>query len=260
MKNLCFIHILLFLLMMLIYQCAGAQDYIITTKGDSISGEVKPLSFGVEKKVQVTTPEGKKSVFSILQTKTFRYKDEIYQPVKGEKNYVFMKLLKPGYLSLYAFQQENQVTYDGRYMVKKDGSRLEVPNLSFKKLMSKFLSECPDVVAKIDAGELGKRSVDAIIDEFNACIQNRTLDHGKIIAKLEDQSKKMSAWDILEDKVKSKENFEGKTDALEMITDIRNKIQRDEKVPNFLLDGLKNSLSKADLTTEYENAVKELKN
>jgi hypothetical protein len=259
MKNFCVIHILLFLLLMLVYQCTKAQDHVITAKGDTIVGEVKPLTYGVEKKVQVTTA-GKKNVISILQTRAFTYKGERFEPVKNDKGYVFMKVIKSGYLSLYAFQLENQNSYDGLYLVKKDGSRMEVPNLSFKKMMNRFLEDCSAVTSKIESGELSKRSLETIVDEYNNCVQNRTIDHDKVLAQSREQSKKLGAWDILEEKVKSKADFEGKSDALEMITDIRNKVNRGEKVPNFLIDGLKNSLTKADLKTELDNAINEVKN
>jgi hypothetical protein len=171
-----------------------------------------------------------------------------------------MKLLKSGYLSLYAFQLENQVTYDGLLLRKKDGATLEVPNLGFKKLMSKYLSDCEQVSEKIDNGELNKKNLDKIIDEYNSCIEMRTSAHEKIISQNAEQSKKINSWDTLEEKVKNKPDFEGKTNALEMISDIKNKIRHEEKIPNFLLEGLKTSLSKAELSQELENALKELEN
>jgi hypothetical protein len=259
MKNFCVIHILLFILLMLVYQCTKAQDYVITSKGDTLEGDVKPLTYGPEKKVQVTTA-GKKNVLSIFQTRAYTYKGDKFEPVKNDKGYVFMKVIKSGYLSLYAFQQENQTTFDGLYLVKKDGSKMEVPNLSFKKMMNRFLEDCPQVKAKIESGELSKRSLEKIVDEYNACVDNRTIDHDKIIAQNKEVSKKISAWDVLEEKVKGKSDFEGKKDALEMITDIRNKVNRGEKVPNFLIEGLKNSLAKAEVTTELDNAINEIKN
>src|SRR6188768_3527079 len=140
MKN-CIIPVLIFLLFMLVYQCSKAQDYVVTSKRDTIHGAVKPLLYGAEKKVQVTTSDKKKTILPITQTSSFSYDGEIYHPVRTEKGYVFMKLLKEGYLSLYAFQMENQMTYDGRYLTKKDGTKMEVPNLSFKKNVTKFVAD-----------------------------------------------------------------------------------------------------------------------
>ena len=260
MKNFCVIHILLFILLMLVYQCANAQDYIVTPVGDTIKGEVKPITFGPEKKVQVTTSDKKKTLYSIFQIRSFSFKNEIFHPVKGEKGYVFMKLLKPGYLSLYGFQLENQVTYDGLYLRKKDGTGIEVPNLTFKKQMTKFLSECEDVTARIDKGELGRKSINQIVESFNTCIESKTNDITKTNVASNEQMKKISSWDVLEEKVKAKSDFEGKNDALEMISDIKGKIKRNEKIPNFLLEGLKNSLAQANLGAELDSAMNDIKN
>ena len=53
MKSNIVLHILLFLLLMLFFRVVSAQDYVLTTRGDSLTGEVKPLFYGSEKKVQI---------------------------------------------------------------------------------------------------------------------------------------------------------------------------------------------------------------
>ena len=158
MKNFCVIHILLFILLMLAYRCACAQDYILTTRGDSLTGEVKPLLYGPEKKVQITLSDKTKTTRSLFEIRAYSQAGETFHPVKGENGYVFMKLLKAGYLSLYAFQLDNQTRYDGLFLMKLDGDRIEVPNLGFKKFIAKFLDDCPEVADKIMEGELGKKT------------------------------------------------------------------------------------------------------
>ena len=235
-----------------------AQDYVVTAKGDTIKGEVKLMSFGSNSTVKLTGSDKKKSTYTIFQVQSFAYKNEIYQPVKGPNGYTFMKLKKAGYLSLYAFQIPNQLTFDGLYLTKKDGTSMEVPNLSFKKMMTKFLSECDSVVNKIDKGRLTRRHLDAIVDEYNACIISKTIDYTKMISLQTEQAVKISAWDILEEKLKVKADFDGKVSALEMITEIKGKIKKDEKVPNFLTEGLTKILNPTELKIELENALKEL--
>jgi hypothetical protein len=257
MKTFSVLHIVLFLLAILVYQCAQAQDYVISAKGDSITGEVKPLTYGREKYVQVIPADGKKLSLTIFQVKEFRYKDELFRPVKFENGYTFMKLMKPGYLSLYAFQHENQYAFDGLYLLKKDASGIEVPNLSFKKYVMKFLEDCP-VSEKVANGEYGKKQLLTIVDEYNACVNARTIDHGKILEQKKEEIKKITAWDALEEKVKGKPDFTDKGDALEMISDIKAKINRGEKVPRFLLEGLKAALESTDLSTELDAALAEL--
>lgn len=258
MKNFTVLHILLLLLLMLAYQCTKAQDYIVTLKNDTTKGRVKILAFGPEKKVQIVTVDKKKSTFSILEIRALSFKNEKYVPVKAASGYVFMKALREGYLSLYAFQLPNQVTYDGLFLQKRDGNGMEVPNLGFKKIMTKYLQDCEAVTAKIESGELGKNYLTEIIDDYNLCIAEKTTDHSEAIVQNEQQSKKISAWDVLEEKIKTRPDFDGRTDALEMITEIKSKINENERIPNFVIDGLKNRLSNTDLSEDLQRALEEL--
>lgn len=257
MKNYIVIHILLFLLLMLVYQCASAQDYVLTSRGDSLTGEVKPLLYGPEKKVQIISSEDrKKNTFSIFQVREFSSEGEIYHPIKGETGYVFMKLIQPGYLSLYAYQMENQTRFDGLCMKKLDGNTLAVPNLGFKKYVGRFLEDCPAVVERIETGDLGKKNLTELVNAYNECVTNRTVDHTSVIAKQEVQTSQMDVWDSLDKKVRGVE-FGEKNNALEMIAEIKKKIQRGEPIPNFLMEGLKNSLKDTGLSADLDHAIQQ---
>ena len=50
------------------------------------------------------------------------------------------------------------------------------------------------------------------------------------------------------------------TDALEMVAEVKRKIRQSEKIPNFLLEGLKNSLQDTELTEELNTAIEEVNN
>lgn len=259
MKTYSVVHVLVLLLLLLAYQCAAAQDYVISTRGDSIAGEVKPMTFGADKKVQVVA-DGKKTVLPLVQVKSYRYRDEIFHPVKGDQGYQFMKVIRNGYLSLYAFQLPGQTNFDGLYLVKRDGSRIEVPNLGFKKYMVKLLEDCASVAEKIESGEYNKKKLLQIVDDYNSCVSQRTGNHNQPVVKSQEQARNVIAWNKLEEKIRAKPEFSGKTDALEMISDIKGKINRSEKVPNFLIEGLKSSLANADVNDELETALAEIRN
>jgi hypothetical protein len=252
MKQFSFIHILLFILKMIVYHCSHAQDYVIPLRGDTIKGSIRPEGVGALQRVQVTPSEGKKKSYGVVEVREYKYKGEIYRPIRGVSGYVFMKLLKDGYLALYGFQPENQSNYDGRCLVKRDASTMEVPNLTFKKSLTRYLSDCPTVAEKIDKGEYSKRDVEAIVDAYNSCVAKNS-------EAVNVQAKQLNPLDALEQKVKSKSAFAGQSDALDMISEIRNKIQRNEKIPNFMIEGLKKSLStETDLSVEIDAALKEL--
>ena len=252
MKQFSFIHILLFILMLVVYHCSHAQDYVLPLRGDTIKGTVRPTGFGVNQRVQVTPAAGKKKSFGITEVRQYVYKNEIFRPVRGLTGYAFMKLIRDGYLALYGFQPENQTNYDGRFLMRRDGEGLEVPNLTFKRAMTKYLSDCPAVSEKIDKGDLNKRDLETIVDEYNACI-------GKNTTIVANETQKLNPLDALEQKVKGKSTFQGQSDALDMIADMKKKVQRQEKIPNFMIEGLKNALSaQTDLAPELNAAITEL--
>jgi hypothetical protein len=259
MKSFGIIHIIVFLLLMIAYQCSNAQDYLITTKGDSVVGKIKPMNFGPDKKVQVVSADKKKTTYSLFQVNSFVVNGETFKPAKGPSGYTFMKLLKSGYLSLFAYQMENQTSYDGRFMLKKDGTGIEVPNLSFKKAMKNFLNDCGDFASQIEAGTYTKSNLDKLIDDYNACTEGRRDKVQQAVSKKIEETKKLSPWDALDNKVRAMGDFQGKTDALEMITEIKGKISRQEKVPNFMIEGLKSALSQhGDIQSDLQSALKEI--
>ncbi len=259
MKNYIIIHILFLILFMLAYQCSRAQnDFLVTTRGDTVKGELKLMFYAAEKKVQVKNEDGK-NVYSILNTKSFTYGNEIYKPVKGPYGYAFMKLLKPGYLSLLTFQVDKSTSYDGRFLLKADGDGMEVPNLGFKKQMSKFLGDCDALKVKLDQDVYSKKDLETIVDEYNNCIAAKTTDVEKKISTEKEKGTKSTSWDTLTESINQHADFEGKATALEMTADIKSRIQRGEKVPNFIIDGLKSTLSQQpDLKEVLEKALAEI--
>lgn len=257
MKNSAFLTVLLIILQMLVYQRTSAQDYVLTTRGDSLKGEVKALHYGPEKRVQIVSEDKKKRSLSLFEVREFSSGGDIYHPVKAEHGYVFMKLLQPGYLSLYAYQIENQARFDGLFLKKADGENLVVPNLGFKKFISQFLEDCPSVVERIRSGDLSKKDLTEIVDVYNTCVTNRTVNHEEVLASREQQKVKVDAWDALEGKIKEKE-FTEKTNALEMISEIKKKLDRRESIPNFMIEGLKNALKDTGLSADLDVAIAQI--
>jgi len=254
MKNASILPLLFLLNILLVCHSVSAQDYVVTTKGDTIYGEVKPLNYGPEKKVQIRAADKKKAIYSMMQIASFSLEKEVYQPVKGPTGYSFMKLLKGGYLSLYAFQGENQVLYDNYFLLKRDGKGTEIPNLSFKKVLSNFLSDCKTVSDKIEKGEYDKRDLEKIVDEYNSCLNAKTSEELPM-ASSPTLKNSVDQWQALAEKVNRHEAFEGKDNALEMIDEVKNKLIKSEKIPNFLIQGLKETITPPDLQDALQNAL-----
>ena len=233
------------------------QDYIINLKGDTLRGDIKVVIIGIDKKAVLTDADKKKTSYGLFQVKRVFKDGEVYVPVKSETGYTFMKLQKDGYLSLYTFQLPNETAFEGQLLVKKDGTSLQVPNLNFKKMMKKFLEECDPVTDSLDAN-WSKRDLFKIIDTYNQWISSNTTALQQSMEQQQLATAKTNVWDQLQTKVKAQPDFEGKNDAIEMITDIKGKVERGDKIPKFLIDGLKASLQGTDTKNELEMALQQL--
>ncbi|MBS1680530.1 MAG: hypothetical protein JST48_02355 [Bacteroidetes bacterium] len=244
--------VLFFLFTLSLSVRAQQKDYIITLAGDSIPGELKLISMdkGIDR-VQVIF-NSKKKTFTALQTKRVVKNGDTYHPVKHETSFKFMKVLKHGYLSLYAFNTTNAQVWDGNYLYKNDGTGMDVPNLGFKKYMSNFLSDCESVKNKIEEGKLGKRNVIEIVEAYNLCIDERTKN---ILKTVPTDNRETSAIKKLLTEI-SAENFPTQKDALDILNDIQNKLNKKESVPNYQIEGLKLSLKdKPALLSQAEKLI-----
>ena len=234
-------------------------DYVIKASGDTLKGKVKILSHDQIERVQISSA-GLKTIFTGLQVRSVWTDNTVFRPLKYDNTVRFMRVIKNGYLSLYAFNVENQNTWSGLYLAKLDGTGMEVPNLSFKKSLAKYLSDCLDVSTRINKGDLNKRDLDRIVDLYNACLQTKT--EAATIKTTEPaliNSENVLAVNNFITKVEA-ENFVTKKDALDLLRDIQSKVKKNEPVPNYLVEGLKSYLMEApSLNNDLESLIVLLK-
>lgn len=238
------------------YHLANAQpDYVVLINGDTLLGDVKYFNYSAGKKIQLVNQEKKKTVYTILQVKSFQLDKEVYETIRTAQEYTIMKVIKSGYLSLYSFQLPNQMTWNGNYLHKKDGSGMEVPTIGFKKNLTRYFGDCPTLADRIQKGELTRSEIEQIVEEYNTCIDVATKSQTVQPITIE---KDMPVWDTLEKEV-SDLNFDGKTNTLEMISEIKSKINKKEKVPNFLIEGLKETLKNQEsVKATLDKALQEI--
>jgi hypothetical protein len=239
---------------------AQKKEYALSVKGDTLVGKIKFYSFDNLDRLMINS-DGKKSNYTALQVKGFVKDGTAYESVKFENSIRFMKVIMSGYTSLYAFSSTNQNTWDSRYLFRKDGTGVELPNLSFKKIIGKFFNDCPEVRDQIDNGQLTKKDIEKIVDQYNNCIQAKT---NQIISKSPVQptavsNEKLLAIQKLSEKVEA-ENFLTKKDVLDLLNDLKNKVSKNESIPNYLTEGLKTYLADTpSLSKETEDLINLLK-
>ena len=247
--------ILLSLFTSILTQPLKAQnDYLITLRGDTLRGDVRLLTYEKIDRVEIRV-DGKRKSFSALEARTVFSDNEMYHTMSLPGNGLrFMKLIKSGYLSLYSFRTLTQPTYSGLFLIKRAGIGLEVPNLTYKKTMTEYMGDCPTLAERIKAGEFPKNTLEKLVDEYNACKENAaTVTTSAPELSSEDELSK--ALSQLIGKIES-ETFSTKKDALDILTDIRNKSSRKEAIPNYLVESLKSTLKdQTSLAGDLEKLV-----
>jgi hypothetical protein len=247
-----------FLAFMLISSAAGAQtNYLITSKADTLYGKIRILSYDLIDRVQIETA-GKKEMFTALQVLKVEIDSQVYKPIQQDRKVMLMKLLKPGYLSLYAFRLPDKNVYDGRFLVRLDGTSLEVPNIGFKKILGTFLEDCEEIANQVKNGDLVKKELDKIIDDYNLCVNNKSKAQPSVVAEpVLIQNDKTTAIESLIKKIEA-EDFPAKKDALDLLQDIQTKAGKNETIPNYLSEGLKSYLNNVPSLTDDLNKLLEL--
>ncbi len=228
-------------LFLLVSLAASAQDYVVTLKGDTVRGETKILSYDLYDRINVKSGKTKNQ-FTAVEVKAVFMANQIYHTIRTDlKGYRMMKLIKPGYLSLYEGRIYNGSSFEiVDYLVKKDGSSLEVPNLSFKKSMINFLSDCLSMEEKINSEEVVKKNLDQLINVYNQCIESQTKT-SKETASISREDPKLVALLALKSKVE-KSTLTSQKDVLDILNDLTTKIVNNKPVPKYLLETLNGML------------------
>ena len=240
---------LLSILCLSISTMSFSQDYIVTIKSDTIFGNVKLLSYDLLDRVQVTSNK-KKSNLTALQVRRVSIKGEQYAPVKLDKSIRLMKILKTGYLSLYAHRAQGQGTYDSRIIQKVGLNALEVPNIGFKKYIGELVADCPSVSEKVSNGDYDRHDLDQMIDEYNACISD--YNNRRMAAAATASSPVVELINQMKTKLASSD-ISNKTDANDLLNSISDRYKKNEAIPGYMREGLKGYLnSNEDLKADME--------
>lgn len=226
-----------------------SQDYIVTLKADTIFGNVKLLSYDLLDRVQVSENK-KKTNFTALQVRRVSLKGEQYAPVKIDNSVRFMKVIRSGFLSLYAHRGKGQGGYDTHVLQKLGQNASEVPNIGFKKIVGELVADCASVAEQVKNGQLDRRDVESLVDQYNICVQSANKERVEKVL-----SPKTPATELIE-QMRSKVNvsdLSNKSDINDLLNSIGDRYKRNESVPAYMKEGLKGYIgSNEDLKTDME--------
>ncbi len=250
---------------MVIGEAYAQDDYVVTRVGDTIIGSIiihQNSNSNIDQ-LSLDIKDSKRRHFKATDLRSFWSDSKLFRIVKYMGRYQFMEVQMDGYLSLLRFRAKGEVLYNGKLLHKLDGSQLEVPRLSFRKLMVNFLTECPNVVHKLEEKEYKLSNLKTVIEEYNVCIDNQSGNNSTQAVSVEDDNKPDVTFDsggrdqqssavltMLEEiKSKFQSTDNESADFNSVYADLRQKIIDGEAIPKYLISALKDSVSR------YEEVV-----
>lgn len=212
--------------------CYAQNDYLITTKSDTLRGRIELLLPDDTHDELIIASEGNTQKFKAFEFIMFKQNDEVYRTVKLSNIYKIMRVEIDGYLSLLSFRPVSNYRFGSKYLLKKNSIGMEVPTFSFSKKMSDLVSDCDDVVSKIEDKTYRSRDLEAIITVYNNCIKERTRDLYKTPAVVTRQQRAAG------DKFNSN-STKSITELKILLKDIEQKLIKGEEIPSYMISALK---------------------
>lgn len=238
----------------------GQGDYIVTVKGDTLFGRTNIQSYDKLDRVQLIT-DSDKSTYTALQAKSVRSDGQLFHAMAFDQSIQFMQVIKSGFLSLYGYRVENQNGYNGRFLYKKDGRSLDVPNIKFRAAVVNFLSDCDEASQRVESRELKKDDIEEIVDAYNSCMDDKTTARFANTVDENELKRKLAAVSNLLEKVQESNSLATQQDAIDLLKDIRTKIETNKNIPNYQVEALKEYLGKEnELKSELSELLKQIKN
>lgn len=230
-----------------------AQDYVVTTRRDTLRGRLSINSFPTIDKVLVAVGK-KKTEYPATSILVLVLDSQVYKPVRTAEAYRLMKLSREGMVSLFFGRQNPGAPYNIPFVVKRSGEAMEVTALRFKKSMATFLEDCKSLKSKIEKDKLGKKDLEKIIDEYNLCLEQQT---EKVFVSIEDP--RLVALNAMSTRFEKDATIT--SDARDILKDLYTKVRENKSIPNYLIEGLRESLKdRKEYQEDLDNLVAKLKN
>lgn len=219
---------------------SSQSDYAVTAKGDTLRGTIKIIRSGELDRIQINNGSKKKN-YTTLLIKAAEVDGTIYHTIKLNKDQHLMKLLKSGYLSLYGYRTDTEITYSRLLLRKVTGDILDIPNLKFRAAIKTFLDDCDSVSQNIKENKLNNDDLEEIVDMYNQCVADNAKQRAD---KSKLQSTKESKKSKLVDFKKQIElsSITTKQEVIDILNDMITKVDSNKEIPAYQTDALQNYL------------------
>jgi len=212
------------------------DDVVVTAKGDTLRGKVS-LQTGdanANDKLVIKIDRKRKYLPAYKVRNIALENGEKYRTIKLSERYQFVKVIIDGsYLSYCMYVDETAIdknNFSEPLLITIDGQQHAISFISFKSRILNFLADCEEVSGKISSGEYKRKDIEKIIVDYNACIDAKSNSRRAVLPN----SDKGVGINRLIEAIRKEAIFENKTDLIEMLEDVKNKIQTGKAVPSYL--------------------------
>lgn len=244
-----------FMLFLALNVQAQKEAYIIKINNDTIYGKVSIYYYQGQ---QIRLKKGKeKENYKAHQIKQLVSNGQVYHPIKILGRYQLALLAEQGYLSLYYYSNSEETSvgsFKTPILVKATGEQLLIENIGFKKTTSKFLDDCNTTLQKFENNEYKKNVLLPIVKDYNNCIDKNTNEVIEKIAEEKTEEQILTELNTIKERIDSSKLIQEKADLIEMIADIKSKVERKEKFPNYLIKLFREQISKDSVLIEMFKA------
>jgi len=247
-----------------------AQDqYIVKLNSDTLRGklQINPLRDNSTTMFFRHEDGSKENIRPIRISYVYYDEETQFRSIPFFNQRIFMQIVKEDRnLSYYHYihKRDNSIA-TSKVLAKPDGEVLELSALAFNKQVSDFLSDCPEVNARLEAREYKYKDLDNLIEDYNNCdiqvvsassqnrnkseantIEDANAESAAVIAeKNQDSSQadskkqqKLGQIDAFRKHLMGLDDFDHTRDVLEWLTDVEDRVRLDSEIPNYLWSSL----------------------
>lgn len=260
-----------------------AQDtqYIVKLNRDTIRGklQINPIRDN-STSMFFKGEDGSKEYIRPLRV-TFVYHSEDYQfrSVAFYNQRLFMQIIKEDeHISYYNYihKRDNSIMTT-KVVAKPNGETIELSGLTFRKQVTEFLEDCPEIIAKLEAKQYRYKDYEQLFADYNECLQqpsvkpfipttvrakaavialNTSAVETTLIPIDDTMKERITKIDEFRKYVTTLQNFTYTNDVLEWLSDVEQRISQNREIPNYLWNSLN---AMAEERPELQGKAMELK-
>ncbi|KYG73007.1 hypothetical protein [Roseivirga echinicomitans] len=239
----------IFTFLLLSFSAIG-QDILTKRSGETMTGDVQLLSDSDGMPYAVVKNGKDKETVKLFDIQNISMPEYgLIKPMKIGEQYHFALLVSEDYLSVYKYSASNRMDDFGMMALQKfGGAAFALPGImGFRNLMTDYLSDCKEVSDRIEEKELKRGDIDQIVEDYNGCIALKNSTQQEAVSYYKPATSKISKTmeallQDFEDTLKTSKQVEDKGQVSEMFSDFSSKIKKGEKVPEYLINALKDAI------------------